>query len=297
MIYKNKNSIKLNDKVAIVTGASEGLGSQISKTLCKAGANIVLGARNKKKLEDLSDELNNLKTSDQKILYKKLDVTKDADVSSFVNLTIKEFGKCEILINNAGIYGPKGKFEDIELKDFSYAINVNFYGSIRMCHKLLPYMKRQKYGKIIQLSGGGATKPMPFITSYASSKSAIVRFMESLSHEVSGDNIFINSVAPGALNTKMLDEIIDSDANKVGKDYFEKAKKQKLSGGNSIEKACELILFLSSSYSDGISGKLISAVWDNWVDWKQNLKELNEKDIYTLRRITGSDRNITWGDK
>ena len=95
----------------------------------------------------------------------------------------------------------------------------------------------------------------------------------------------------------MLDEIIDSDANKVGKDYFEKAKKQKLSGGNSIEKACELILFLSSSYSDGISGKLISAVWDNWVDWKQNLKELNEKDIYTLRRITGSDRNITWGDK
>ena len=244
----------------------------------------------------MSDELNNLNTSDQKILYKTLDVTKDADVSSFVNLTIKEFSKCEILINNAGIYGPKGKFEDIELKDFSYAMNVNFYGSIRMCHKLLPYMKRQKYGKIIQLSGGGATKP-PFITSYASSKSAIVRFMESLSHEVSGDNIFINSVAPGALNTKMLDEIIDSDANKVGKDYFEKAKKQKLSGGNSIEKACELILFLSSSYSDGISGKLISAVWDNWVDWKQNLKELNEKDIYTLRRITGSDRNITWGDK
>jgi len=158
-------------------------------------------------------------------------------------------------------------------------------------------MKSRRRGKIIQLSGGGATNPMPRISAYAVSKAAIVRFAESLAEEVREFNIDVNSIAPGALNTRMLEEVLAAGPDKVGAEFFNRSVKQKQSGGAGLERGAALAVFLASDASDGITGKLISAMWDNWEHWPEHVTELGSSDIYTLRRIAGRDRGAAWGDK
>lgn len=109
--------------------------------------------------------------------------------------------------------------------------------------------------------------------------------------------IDVNAIAPGALNTRMLDEVIEAGPDKVGQAFYERSVKQKESGGASLHFGADLIVFLGSDASNGITGKLISAVWDRWETWPDHLEELNTSDIYTLRRITGRDRGMDWGDK
>jgi 3-oxoacyl-[acyl-carrier protein] reductase len=166
-----------------------------------------------------------------------------------------------------------------------------------MSRAVLPHFKRQRYGKIIQLSGGGATNPMPLISAYAVSKAAIVRFVETLAEEVRGMGIDVNAIAPGALNTRMLEEILDAGPDKVGKVFYEHSLRQKETGGVGLSKGAELALFLASNSSDGITAKLISAVWDNWQQWPKHLQELASSDVFTLRRIAGHERGLGWGDK
>ena len=166
-----------------------------------------------------------------------------------------------------------------------------------MCRELIPHFKKNKKGKIIQLSGGGAANPLPLINGYAVSKAAVVRFVENLSEEVKNYNIDVNAVAPGPLNTRMLDEVINAGPKKVGKDFFKKSILQKKNGGTPFNKVCDLILFLASKHSNGVSGKLISALWDDWENWINYKDILKKSDIYNLRRITGLDRGHMWGDK
>ena len=156
--------------------------------------------------------------------------------------------------------------------------------------------EKNKKGKIIQISGGGATNPMPNISSYAASKSAIVRFMETLAIELKEYRIDVNSVAPGALNTDMLEQILKAGPKVVGDNFYKKCKNQKSTGGSNIENAIKLIIFLASDLSNGITGKLISAQWDNWKKWPLFKKELSESNAYTIRRIVGKDDNLGFLD-
>ena len=142
-----------------------------------------------------------------------------------------------------------------------------------------------------------ATNPMPRISAYAVSKAAIVRFAETLAEEVRDSGIDVNAIAPGALNTRMLDEVLEAGPEKVGQAFYERSLKQKESGGVPLDRGAELALFLASEASDGITGKLISAVWDNWEHWPEHLEDLSSSDAYTLRRIVGRDRGFEWGDK
>jgi len=287
---------KILKKKVIVTGASQGLGYEIAYEFARNGADIMICARNKKLLQDAHAKLVKLSSNNQKILFQELDVSNETDVKFFIKETIQKLGGCNVLVNNAGIYGAKGKIETTNWDDWVKAIEINLYGSVLICKEIIPYFKSQKYGKIIQLSGGGATNPLPYLSAYATSKAAVVRFIETIAEELKDFKIDANSIAPGALNTKMLDEIINEGPEKVGLSFFNRAKKQKETGGTSLRFATELVLFLASSSSDGITGKLISAIWDNWRVWPLHIKELNNTDAYTLRRITGKDRNFQWGD-
>jgi 3-oxoacyl-[acyl-carrier protein] reductase len=213
-----------------------------------------------------------------------------------VSETIAQLGGCHILVNNAGVYGPKGEIESIDWVDWIRAIEINIFGSILMSRAVLPHFKTQGYGKIIQLSGGGATSPMPRLSAYAVSKAAIVRYAETLAEEVRGTGIDVNAIAPGALNTRMLDEILAAGPDKVGKDFYERSLKQKETGGAGLNKGADLALFLASHASDGITAKLISAVWDDWHEWPKHLDQLSASDAYTLRRVSGRDRGMEWGD-
>jgi NAD(P)-dependent dehydrogenase (short-subunit alcohol dehydrogenase family) len=294
MFKKNK---VLANKVAIITGASEGLGFEIAKKFILEGANITICSRNKKNLKLAKENLIKILHPNQKILAINADVSKELDVKKIINFTIKKFGKCNILVNNAGIYGPKGEIENINWQEWKKTIEINLFGSILMCKNIIKYFKKKNYGKIIQLSGGGATNPLPNLSAYAASKAAIVRFIETLALEVRDFNIDVNSIAPGALNTKMLDEVIKSGPDKVGSDFYKRALKQKKTGGTPLSCGVDLAVFLASSESNGITGKIISAIWDNWKEWPMYIKKLSYSDVYTLRRIIGRDRGFSWGDK
>ena len=287
----------LTGKQAIITGANQGLGLEIARKFVLAGADVMLCARNESMLDKACIELMSISSKSQKIIAQVADISLESDVQQVVDKTLNLLGGCQILVNNAGIYGPKGVTESVEWSDWTRAIEINVYGSVLMSRALLHHFKEQSYGKVIQLSGGGATNPLPCISAYAVSKAAIVRYAETLAEELRGTGIDVNCIAPGALNTRMLDEILEAGPEKVGQVFYQRSVKQKGDGGAPLDKAADLALFLASSASDGITAKLISAVWDNWSHWPQHLDELSKSDVYTLRRISGRDRGFDWGDK
>jgi NAD(P)-dependent dehydrogenase (short-subunit alcohol dehydrogenase family) len=286
----------LENRVAIITGANRGLGLEIAKHYIDAGASLTICARDRGLLDQAKRQLEASLGSRQQVQALVADVSKVDDVASIVEATKDKFGRIDILVNNAGVYGPKGMIEDVNWQDWVRAIEINLLGSILMCRAVVPHFKSQGSGKIIQLSGGGATNPLPRISAYAVSKAAIVRFIETLAEEVREDKIDVNAIAPGALNTRMLDEVLEAGPAKVGQPFYERALKQKQAGGTSLERGAELVVFLGSSRSDGITGKLISAVWDPWQSLPEYLDDLRNSDIYTLRRIVPKDRGKTWGN-
>ena len=294
---KRINHLNYNfiNKVVLVTGASQGLGFEVAKSYLINGANLVICSSNIKNIKNAYLKLKKLKKENQKLIYLKIDVSSSKEVKKLISYSIKKFKKIDILVNNAGIYGPKGLIEEVNWKDWIKTIEVNLFGSILLCKEIIPHFKKKNKGKIIQLSGGGAASPLPRISGYAVSKAGVVRFIENLSVETKEYNIDINAVAPGAINTGMLEEILSEGPKKIGTYYYQKALKQKKLGGSSFKSACDLILFLGSRHSDGIKGKLISALWDDWKNWPKYKKILQKSDAYTLRRITGKDRGLSLG--
>ena len=134
------------------------------------------------------------------------------------------------------------------------------------------------------------------MSSYAASKAAAVRFIETLALEYSDLGITFNSVAPGMLKTKLLDQMLEAGPNRIGAYIFTKSLAKAEGPSDTSQKAISLIDFLSGESSIGITGKLISAEWDHWAEWPNNLELLKNSDLYTLRRITGRDRDQQWGD-
>jgi NAD(P)-dependent dehydrogenase (short-subunit alcohol dehydrogenase family) len=286
----------LQGKVAIITGANQGLGLEIARKYLEAGASLTICARNRKLLESAEAILRISAGVGQEILALTADVSQVGDVQECVDTTQKHFGRIDILVNNAGIYGPKGAIESVDWQEWVRAIEINLYGSVLMCRAVVPYFRAQQRGKIVQLSGGGATSPLPRLSAYAVSKAAIVRFIDTLAEEVKGDCIDVNAIAPGSLNTRMLDEVIEAGPEKVGQAFYERSLRQKQNGGAPLEKGADLAVFLGSTLSDGITGKLISALWDPWSSLPEHIDDLKTTDIYALRRILPKDRGKNWGN-
>lgn len=290
--------ISLKGRNALITGASQGLGLAMARAYVQAGASVMLCARDGVALDGAVKELSELAAAGQIVRGRPADVSRDAEVQLLVAEAIETFGQVHILVNNAGIYGPKGGIDEIDWSEWVRTIEINLLGSVLVCRHLIPHFKMHRYGKIVQLSGGGATAPLPFISAYAASKAAIVRFAETLAEEVREFGIDVNSIAPGALNTRMLDEVLRAGPAKVGESFYKKAVQQKAKGGAPLEKGSELAVFLGSAASDKITGRLISAVWDPWETLPQHLDELSRSDVYTLRRIVPQDRGLSWkGDE
>jgi len=287
--------MKLKGKYALVTGGSQGLGKSVAKAFLEEKASVLICARDENELAQAKEELGNGLGEGQKIITHVADVSKVDQMDSLFDYAYSQFPSLDILVGNAGIYGPKGCIEDVDWTQWVEAININLLGLVYSCRKVLPDFKKQKKGKILILAGGGATSPMPRISSYAASKAGVVRFAETLAKEVAGFGIDVNSIAPGALNTRLLYEVLDAGPEKVGEDFYKKAIMQEKEGGASMDDAMALCVFLASSESDGITGRLISAVWDPWKEFPEHLGEIVNSDIYTLRRIVPKDRNLTWG--
>jgi len=285
----------LHGRNALITGASQGFGISIARAYLVAGANVVLCARSADQLEQTRQTLQS-EFPAQRVVSYPCDVSNADEVNALVETALSTLGEIQILVNNAGIYGPMGRIEEIDWGEWKRALEINLYGTILPCRALIPHMRAQEYGKIICISGGGATNPMPYISAYAASKAGMIRFAESLAEELRGTGIDVNSIAPGALATRLLDQAIDAGAGVVGDVFHRRMLQIKSEGGTDPSLGANLCAFLASSESDGITAKLISAVWDPWNEFPQHIEEL-KGDIYTLRRIVPKDRGMTWGDR
>lgn len=286
--------MQLKGKNAVITGSNRGLGKAITEQFVAQGANVLVCARNEKLLELTRLEVSQKAKKFQKIYATKVDVADRESLNNLYKTALEKFGRIDVLVNNAGIYGPKGAIEEIDWDEWVRAININLLGTVLACKMFVPHFKKNGQGKIINLSGGGATAPLPYLSAYAASKAAVVRFTETLAEELKGTGVEVNCIAPGALNTRLLDEILEAGPQKVGKSFYERAVAQKQQGGTPLIKGAELCVFLASQKSNGITGKLISAVWDAWNELPDHLEDL-KSDIYTLRRIVPKDRGMKWG--
>lgn len=289
--------MKLEGKRVIVTGSSQGFGLAAAKAFVKEGAHMAICARGKERLRLAWEELIRCARRKARVIALQADISKAEDVDRLVEYAISEFGGIDVLLCNAGVYGPKGPVEEVDWANWSKAVEINLNGTVLPCRAVLPHMKKMGGGKIIIMSGGGATKPLPFLSAYAASKAATVRFAETLAEEVRDYNVDVNSVAPGALNTRLLDEIIEAGPEKVGQVFYDQMVKVKKQGGTPLDVGTSLCVFLASSESDGISGKLISAVWDPWKEFSEHLEDIQKTDIFTLRRIVPEERGMDWGTK
>ncbi|HSR89221.1 MAG TPA: SDR family oxidoreductase [Candidatus Udaeobacter sp.] len=272
--------MNLKDKIAIVTGGGRGIGKVIAQTLAAQGVKVIAASRSKQELEVLKEEI---KKNGFSIEIKAVDVSDYKQVQKLMSGVIKKFGTIDILVNAAGVYGPIGLFGDNDIKKWSEALQINLLGTVNCAHAVLPIMTKNKSGKIINFSGGGAVNSFPHFSAYATSKAAIVRFTENLAVEYKEYGIQVNAVAPGAVNTKLLEESLAAGQEAVGKDFYEKILQQKQEGGDSPQLAADLIMFFIST---SLTGKLISAKWDKWKEWdKAEVERINNSQEFTLRRI------------
>jgi 3-oxoacyl-[acyl-carrier protein] reductase len=288
--------MKLEGRAAIITGASHGLGAAIATRFAAEGASLALCSRHEAEIEARRQEL--LGAYPAATIYAQAaDIAAEDQIDAFFAAAKRVLGRIDILVNNAGVYGPMGTIDAVDWDAWMKAIAINLSGNVYCARKAVVLFKPKRYGKIINLSGGGATNPLPGISAYAASKAAIVRFTETLALEVKEFGIDVNAVAPGALATRLTDELIAAGPDKVGETLHARMLKVKEEGGTSLDIGAELCVYLASASSDGLTGRLIAAPWDPWPFTDAAKEEIASSDIYTLRRIGPKDRGKDWGDR
>jgi NAD(P)-dependent dehydrogenase (short-subunit alcohol dehydrogenase family) len=278
-------SLELDGRAAIVTGGSRGLGQAIAGAFLGAGASVLIAARDAARLEAAHAELSPLARPGRRLLAVTADVSTPRGCAAVMEGAAGLLPELCVLVCNAGVYGAIGRLEDVGWDEWLSALQVNLVGAVLVCRAVVPHLRRRRYGKIITVSGGGATSPMPRFTAYAASKAALVRFSESLAHELRDDHVDVNSIAPGLLATRLTDEVIAAGPERAGAELHAATVRGR-ARATPPEKAAALAVFLASSRSDGITGRLLSAVWDDWESLPARRAALEGSDVFTLRRVS-----------
>jgi len=291
MSHQSKQDPPLKGKNAIITGASRGFGRAIAARLRREGANVLLVSRSREALQDAEKEIGGTETTGTYIYA--ADLRYENTPERIIEAAKTLWPKLDIVVNNAAIQGPIGRFEDNDWIEWRNTIETNLLAPVALTQLALKWMRSGEDGTIINISGGGAATPRPGFSAYACSKTALVRFTETIAGEVADRGIRVNCIAPGVMNTEMVKQVLLAGRELSGEQEYEHALAA-ASRAETIERAVELVVFLASPESRGITGRLISAVWDPWKDLGSHVGELHNSDIYTLRRITPSDRGKAW---
>ncbi len=223
---------ELSGRTALITGGTQGLGLEIALHYLSAGiAGVCICGRDLDALAAAREQLCEAAGDGQRVIAEAADVSSATEVGRLVGATLEQFPDLTILVNNAGVYGPKGSIDQVDWREWARAIEINLLGSVLPARALAAHFMQRGYGKIVQLSGGGATNPLPGLSAYAASKAAVVRFAETLAEELREHHVDVNAIAPGALNTRMLDEVLAAGPERVGQRFYERALEQQRSGG------------------------------------------------------------------
>ncbi len=276
--------MKLAGKVAIVTGGSRGIGLAIARALGAEGAKVAVASRTQRELDAAKATLEKDGTS---VLVRATDVAKAGDVDALVAQVLAVWGRVDVLVNVAGVLGAIGRLDECDPAEWRQAFEVNVFGAMNACRAVLPSMRSQRAGKIINLAGGGIGGPgvMPRWSAYTSSKAAVVQLTESLARELVDDNVQVNAVAPGAVVTEMTAGVVAAGPERAGKALYEQTRKQRQSGGESPDLAARMVVWLASDASGALTGKMLSAKWDKVEGL--DAAATNTSSRFALRRIDG----------
>jgi len=281
---------------ALVTGASRGLGREIAVALAAAGASVVLVARSEADLEATRRRVEPHLVGGARVRAFPLDLSEEGAAAGLSRQLEQDRLAPDALVNNAAVQGPIGPFWENDWREWVDSFHLNAISPLQLTRAFLPGMIRRGWGKVVFLSGGGATGPRPRFTAYGAAKTLLVRFSETLSAELEGTGVEANAVAPGAMGSAMTDAILAAGPAGAGEREFASAKKLAQGTEAAVSRAAALCVFLCSHRSDGISGRLISAAWDPWESLPEHREELAGSDIYALRRIVPKDRGMGWGE-
>lgn len=272
----------LKGKTAIVTGGSRGIGFAIAKELSDQGVNVVICSRNQK---ELTRAVEKLSVKGNKVFGQTADVSQFNDCQKLIKFAISKTGRIDILINNAGVYGPIGLLETNDPKAWIDVLSINVLGAVYCSKLVIPHMKKQGGGKIINLAGAGVggSKPLPRFSGYYTSKAAIAGLTENLASELQKENIQVNAIAPGGVASDLNLNLLKLNKSVVGEEMYQTARLLKEQGGTPPELAAKLVAFLVSKRADHITGRLLSAKWDP-IEELEKANALTQ-NLYRLRRI------------
>ena len=270
--------MRLQNKVALITGAGRGIGRAIVLAYAKEGARLALAARTLPELEETARQAQALGAETCVI---PTDVTSQAQVEEMVRRSLGRYSTIDILVNNSGVAGPVGPLQDNDVAHWVRTIQVNLIGAFLCCRAVLPVMLANNRGKIVNMSGVGGRN----VSAYGASKTALENLTEVLSQELDGRDIQVNAMAPGSIHTRMWEETRDG-AEAVGDtELFELGRRVTSGGGASIERAAELAVFLASDESGALSGRLIRAITDDFHNLPPRIPQVMASDTFTLRRV------------
>ena len=208
----------IKDKVAIITGASSGIGYATALALSKAGAKVAIGARRVDRLEELAKKIS---ADGVEVFYQKLDVTQRSECENFAKAVLEKWGSIDILVNNAGLM-PLSLFKSLKVDEWDRMIDVNIKGVLYCTGSVILHMKEKKSGHIVNLSSVAGRTVFPTGTVYCATKHAITAFSEGLRQEFSArSNIRVTSIEPGVVATELTDTITDESLQ----GFIENAKK------------------------------------------------------------------------
>lgn len=267
----------------VVTGSSTGIGRALVERLLSQGHRVWGLARSGH--GDLAAR------HPGRFAQSACDVAAWSQVESAARAVAAAWGRADGLVCCAGVQGELGPIATADPAKWGATVRVNLDGTfhaLRAFHALLVPAERR--AKVVCFSGGGGTKSRPNFSAYSAAKTAVVRLVETAADEWKAEPIDINAIAPGAINTRLTEEVLALGPRVVGEAEYATATKQKATGGGSLERALGLVEWLLSPASDTISGRLLAAPWDPWETLGDRAKELAASDIYTLRRITPEDR-------
>ena len=236
------------DKVAMITGATRGIGKQIALTLANEGYNIVLNYRTEN--DELKQLKNEIESKKVKCLTVQGDVTNFEDCKQMIESAIKEFGKVDVLVNNAGITKDM-LLARMKEEDFKQVIDVNLVGTFNMTKNVISYMMKARNGRIINISSVVGIAGNAGQTNYSASKAGIIGFTKRLAKEVASRNILVNAVAPGFIETNMTDVLKQEVKDEI-------AKNIPLKRMGTPQDVANVVKFLASEDSSYITGQVIS---------------------------------------